>query len=163
VQRSRPPRRHCAVIDVLPWTEVDEVYRRLRPDLVRLANLLTGSEALAEDVVQDAFVGFARHAAGVDNPDGYLRRSVVNLSRTAHRRRSRAERLRPERVTTTSIPDVDETWAALRRLPRRQRAALVLRFYEDLPFEEIGDLLGCPATTARSLAHRGLARLKEIL
>jgi len=148
---------------VLPWTEVDAVYRRLRPDLLRLANLLTGSESTAEDVVHDAFLGFARHVATVDNPDGYLRTSVVNLSRTAHRRRGRVERLAPDRVTTTSIPEVDETWAALRRLPERQRAALVLRFYEDLPFDAVGELLGCPAATARSLAHRGLARLKETL
>ena len=148
---------------MMPWTEVDAVYRRLRPDLLRLANLLTGSESMAEDVVHDAFIGFARHVATVDNPDGYLRTSVVNLSRTAHRRRGRAERLAPDRVTTTSIPEVDETWAALRRLPERQRAALVLRFYEDLPFDAVGELLGCPAATARSLAHRGLARLKETL
>ena len=142
---------------------VEDTYRRLRPPLLRLANLLTGSEAVAEDVVQDAFVGYARNAAGVDNPDGYLRTSVVNLARSTHRRAGRARRLRAERVTVTNIPELDETWAALRTLPERQRAALVLRFYEDLPFEEIGELLGCPATTARSLTHRGLARLKETL
>ena len=145
------------------WSEIDAVYRRLRPALVRLANLLTGSETLAEDVVQDAFVGFARHAATVENPDGYLRTSVVNLSRDVHRRAGRAGRVAPEVVTVTHVPEIDETWAALRRLPERQRAVVVLRFYEDLPFEEIGRLLGCPATTARSLAHRALATLKETL
>ncbi|MEA2686585.1 MAG: hypothetical protein QOE93_1780 [Actinomycetota bacterium] len=146
-----------------PVTELEGVYRELRPGLMRLANLLTGSEALAEDIVQDAFIGFARHAQTVDNPPGYLRTSVVNLARTAHRRAGRAERYRPDVVTVTHQGEIDETWTALRALPHRQRAVLVLRFYEDLPFEEIGRLLDCPATTARSLAHRGLARLKEVL
>ena len=146
-----------------PATELEGVYREQRPGLVRLANLLTGSEALAEDIVQDAFIGFARHADTVDNPHGYLRTSVVNLARTAHRRAARSERYRPDVVTVTHQREIDETWTALRALPRRQRAVLVLRFYEDLPFDEIGRLLGCPAATARSLAHRGLARLKEVL
>ena len=143
--------------------DLDALYRRLRPALVRLANLLTGSESLAEDVVHDAFAAYAPRAAGVENPDGYLRTSVVNLSRTVHRRAGRARRLAPDVVTVTHQPEIDETWAALRRLPERQRAVLVLRYYEDLPFDEIGRLLGCPATTARSLAHRALARLKEAL
>ena len=143
--------------------DLDALYRELRPALVRLANLLTGSEALAEDIVQDAFIGFARHAERVDNPHGYLRTSVVNLARTAHRRTGRVRRYRPDVVTVTHQGEIDETWAALRALPQRQRAVLVLRFYEDLPFEEIGRLLGCPATTARSLAHRALARMKEVL
>ena len=163
MQHSRAVRRHGGVIDVTEPGDVAAVYRRLRPPLLRLANLLTGSEAVAEDVVQDAFVGYARHAERVENPDGYLRTSVVNLARSAGRRTGRARRLTPDRVTTTHIPEVDETWAALRGLPERQRAAIVLRFYEDLPFDDIGALLGCPAATARSLTHRGLAALKETL
>ena len=161
-QHSGAARRHGGVMDA-PATELEEVYRELRPGLIRLANLLTGSESLAEDIVQDAFIGYARRADGVDNPHGYLRTSVVNLARTAHRRAGRAQRHRPDVVTVTHQREIDETWAALRVLPQRQRAVLVLRYYEDLPFDDIGRLLGCPATTARSLAHRGLARLKEVL
>jgi RNA polymerase sigma factor (sigma-70 family) len=146
-----------------PDEAMEAVYRRLRPRLVRLANLLTGSEVLAEDIVQDAFVGYARNAAHVDNPDGYLRTSVVNLARSSHRRRAR-DRERPvDVVTVTHDPEIDETWAALRCLPARQRTVLVLRFYEDLPFDEIAELVGCRPATARSLAHRALSRLKETL
>jgi RNA polymerase sigma factor (sigma-70 family) len=163
MQHSREVGRHGGVIDATETGDVAAVYRRLRPALLRLANLLTGSEAAAEDVVQDAFIGYARHAERVENPDGYLRTSVVNLSRSAARRSGRGRRLTPDRVTVTNIPEIDETWSALRRLPERQRAAIVLRFYEDLPFDEIGRLLGCPAATARSLTHRGLAALKETL
>jgi RNA polymerase sigma factor (sigma-70 family) len=157
--------RHGGVIEAVarPAVVLEDVYRRLRPPLLRLANLLTGSEQVAEDVVQDAFIGFARNAEHVDNPDGYLRSSVVNLCRSVHRRAAR-ERGRPHgRITVVNDPELDETWAALRSLPPRQRAALVLRFYEDLPFDEIADLLGCRPGTARSLTTRGLARLKEVL
>jgi RNA polymerase sigma factor (sigma-70 family) len=146
-----------------PEDALEAVYRRTWPTLLRLANLLTGSETLAEDVVHDAFIGYARNAGHVDNPDAYLRTSVVNLARSAHRRRAR-ERDRPiEVVTVTHDPELDETWAALRALPARQRAVLVLRFYEDLPFDEIAVLVGCRPATARSIAHRALARLKEAL
>lgn len=146
-----------------PRETIDSVFRRLRPALLRLANLLTGSETSAEDVVQDAFLGYQRNAATVVNPDGYLRTSVVNLARTAHRRRAREHGYRSDVVTTTGMPEVDETWAALRRLPHRQRAALVLRFYEDLSEADTARLLGCRPGTVKSLVHRGLARLKETI
>ena len=141
----------------------EELYRRLRPALLRLANLVTGSEAAGEDIVHDAFIGFSRHAGHVDNPDAYLRQSVVNHARSLHRRAGRARRYRADGVTVTHIPEVDETWAALRQLPDRQRIVLVLRYYEDLAFDEIADIVGCRTSSARSLAHRGLARLKEVL
>jgi RNA polymerase sigma factor (sigma-70 family) len=59
------------------------------------------------------------------------------------------------------LPELDETWDMLRRLPDRQRIALVLRFYEDLPEREIADLLGCRPGTVKSLIHRGLARVRK--
>ncbi|HEX2039222.1 MAG TPA: sigma-70 family RNA polymerase sigma factor [Acidimicrobiales bacterium] len=155
--------RHGGVIDVRADEATEDVYRRLRPGLLRLANLLTGSEATAEDVVQDAFMGYQRNAAHVDNPDGYLRTSVVNLSRTAHRRTARERRHRPDVVTVTHIPEYDETWAVLRRLPYRHRAALVLRFYADMSEADIAAALGCRPGTVKSLVHRGLARVKEAL
>jgi RNA polymerase sigma factor (sigma-70 family) len=145
----------------------DEVYRRNRDRLLKLARLLCGSDTLAEDVVHDAFVGLSRHWATVANPDGYLRTSVVNLSRTVHRRASR-ERDKLERAHRQRIqpivshqPELDATWEVLRRLPERQRAAIVLRFYEDLPEAEIARLLGCRPGTVKSLIHRGLAKVRE--
>jgi RNA polymerase sigma factor (sigma-70 family) len=155
-----------------PAVEVESfegVYRRNRAPLLRLARLLTGSETLAEDVVHDAFVGLSRNWGHVANPAGYLRTSVVNLSRTVHRRtsrdrekRERAARLGGQRLVTNQ-PDLDETWAVLCRLPDRQRAALVLRFYEDLPEAEIARLLGCRPGTVKSLLHRGLAKVREAM
>ena len=147
----------------------DAAYRRNREPLLRLARLLTGSEPLAEDVVHDAFLGLSRHWDTVENPDGYLRTSVVNLTRTAHRRstREREKRERAERAglyqVVTNQPDLDETWDVLRRLPDRQRAAIVLRFYEDLPEAEIARLLRCRPGTVKSLIHRGLARVREVM
>ncbi|MGH9116714.1 MAG: RNA polymerase sigma factor [Acidimicrobiales bacterium] len=147
----------------------DAVYRRNRDPLLRLARLLTGSEALAEDVVHDAFLGLSRNWERVENPGGYLRTSVVNLTRTAHRRstRDREKRERAERVgryqVVTNQPELDETWDVLRRLPDRQRAAIVLRFYEDLPEAEIARLLRCRPGTVKSLIHRGLARVREVM
>lgn len=151
------------MIDVREPQTAEEVYRRLRRDLLRLANLLTGSEAVAEDVVQDAFVGYQRNAGHVANPDGYLRTSVVNLARTTHRRSARERGRRVDAVTVTHIPDYDETWAVLRALPYRYRAALVLRFYEDMSEADIAEALGCRPGTVKSLIHRGLARVKEAL
>jgi RNA polymerase sigma factor (sigma-70 family) len=146
----------------------EDVYRRNRESLLRLARLLGGSDTHAEDVVHDAFLGLSRHWDNVANPEGYLRTSVVNLTRTVHRRTGRerdklerAERARLHPVVTHQ-PELDETWDLLRRLPARQRAALVLRFYEDLPEAEIARLLGCRPGTVKSLLHRGLARVREI-
>jgi RNA polymerase sigma factor (sigma-70 family) len=145
----------------------DEVYRRNREPLLRLARLLTGSETAAEDVVHDAFVGLARNIGRVDNPGGYLRTSVVNLTRTVHRRNGRERDKRARAETTrmyeavTHQPELDETWDLLRRLPERQRAALVLRFYEDMSEAEIARLLRCRPGTVKSLIHRGLARVRE--
>ena len=150
-----------------PPESLDEAYRRLWPALVRLAFLLTGSAGGAEDVVHDAVVAASRHWDRVDNPDGYLRRAVVNRARSTHRRAGREERavarlaVRP--VPDALAPEVDETWAVLRDLPERQRHALVLRFYEDLPDADIARLLGCRPATVRSLVHRGLANVKEAL
>ena len=60
-------------------------------------------------------------------------------------------------------PEFDETWAALDRIPARRRAALVLRYYEDLPVRGVAAALGCRPGTAKSLIHRGLQSLKEVL
>ena len=111
------------------------------PDGLRLAFLLTGDRALAEDLVQDAFarlVGRLRHLRDPNAFGAYLRRTIVNLS-ASHFRHRRVERAFLERVATAPPAatnpndDLDEAMhGALLRLPERQRAAIVLRFYEDL-------------------------------
>jgi RNA polymerase sigma-70 factor (sigma-E family) len=153
-----------ADVDSDPETDAfGELYDQMWAPMVRLANLLTGSELAAEDVVQDAFIAYHRHADSVQNPRAYVRMSVVNFARSSQRRRARERGFRPHLVTVTNITDIDETWASLRRLPPRQRAALVLRFYEDLSEADVAALLGCPAGTVKSLVHRGLKKMKETI
>lgn len=143
----------------------EAAYRRLRPGMVRLAHLLTGSPDLAEDAVHDAFMACSHRWASLDNPDAYVTRAVTNHALSALRRgrreRDKADRLGRLPAVSAGIPELDETWDALRRLPDRQRAAIVLRFYEDLPEAEIARALGCRPGTVKSLIHRGLATVKK--
>lgn len=140
----------------------EDLYRRCRPGLVRLAHLVTGSATLAEDVVHDAFVGLARHRAKVSDPDAYLRRSVVNFATNVHRRASRERRhLRTVTEQVVEPIEVDDTWYVVQQLPPRQRAVLVLRFYLDLSEAETARVLGCRPGTVKSSTARALAKLKE--
>lgn len=146
-------------------TGLAELYRAQYAPMVRLAHLITGSNEVAEDLVQEAFVRVHRNWARAHNPKAYLRTVVVNRCRSWQRRRV-LERslLRAERPPGVSLPgEVDETLAALDRLRPRQRAALVLRFYADLPEAEIAAALGCRPGTVKSLISRGLAELKETI
>ena len=151
-----------------------DLYLRHADDAVRLAYLLTGDRALAEDLVQDAFVKLAGRLVHLRDPgafDAYLRRTVVNLSRS-HFRRKKVERAYVERagraaraqVGTGSdrpIEDREELWRALGRLSQRQRAAIVLRFYEDLSEQRVAELLRCRPGTVKSLVSRGLETLRN--
>jgi RNA polymerase sigma factor (sigma-70 family) len=142
----------------------ERTYRELWPQIARVAHLMAGSRALGEELAQDAFLGLLRRTEPVDNPAGYLRRSVVNAALT-RRRRDLFERRYVATLTepTAGPPEVDETWQALRRLPPRQRAVLVLRFYEDLSQAAIADVLGCRVGTVKSLTSRALSRLRKDL
>jgi RNA polymerase sigma factor (sigma-70 family) len=137
-----------------------ELFRNSWSDLVRLATFLTGSIATAEDLVQDTFARFG--ATQPQDPTRYLRTSVVNACRSYHRRRLVERRHRP----ASAHPNVDhpsELWDVLDRLSKRQRAAVVLRYYLDLPELEIATILHCRPSTVRSLVYRGLASLREEL
>jgi RNA polymerase sigma-70 factor (sigma-E family) len=137
----------------------------------RLAYLLTGDLALAEDFVQEAFARLVGRLAHLRDPavvDAYLRRTIVNISRNYFRRRSveRAYLQREARAPRPSPhqPDVATREAmrqALLALPARQRAAIVLRFYEDLPEHEIAEILRCRPGTVRSLVTRGVQALRN--
>ena len=137
-----------------------DLYRDRYGPMVRLAYLLTGSNEVAEELVQDAFVRVHRAWDRAASPPAYLRTTVVNLCRSHHRRR-RLEISRRPRPDDDAVLVADELWDALARLPHRHRAALVLRFYEDLPDRDIAALLGCREATVRSSIHRGLARLRK--
>lgn len=155
-------------------SRIGELYLRHADAAVRLAYLLTGDAALAEDLVQDAFVRVAGRLARLRDPgafDAYLRRTVVNLARS-HLRRRKVERLylqrarseaRPEAsaLTGSSLEDREPLWSALTRLSERQRSAIVLRFYEDLSEDQVADILKCRPGTVKSLVSRGLQAMRD--
>jgi len=162
---ERPAQQQDASAERLAHESMEQAYIRLRPPMLRLAHLLTGSLDLAEDVVHDAFVSSSQRWSTLDIADAYVRRAVINQSYSAlrHAGRERDKTARYARATPVTVgpPELDETWAVLRQLPDRQRMAIVLRFYEDLPEAEIAGLLGCRPGTVKSLIHRALARLKK--
>jgi RNA polymerase sigma-70 factor (sigma-E family) len=142
-------------------TELEALYRVQRDPMVRLARLMTGSKATAEELVQEAFLRVADKVVLVDNPEGYLRTTVVNLARSQLRLSAFERQLPPPDIVHTSEPEVDEMWAAVCRLPFDQRAVLALRFYEDLSENEIARTLDCRLGTVKSRLHRGLANLRK--
>jgi len=143
--------------------DLSGLYRRQGEAMVRMARMLTGSKAVAEEVVQEAFLKMHQLGQAPLNPDGYLRTTVANLSKS-HLRRLRLERRLAirERIVFDD-PEIDETWEAVCRLPFRQRAVLALRFYDDLSEAEIARILGCRPGTVKSSLSRGLSKLREEL
>jgi DNA-directed RNA polymerase specialized sigma24 family protein len=143
---------------------LDELYRAHYAAMVRLAHLVTGSNEVAEDVVQEAFVRLHRSQVRADNPGAFLRTVVVNRCRSWQRRQVLERRHSGAVMPGVSLPvEVDETLTALAGLRSRQRTALVLRFYGDLAETDIAAALGCRPGTVKSLISRGLAQLKETI
>jgi RNA polymerase sigma-70 factor (sigma-E family) len=153
---------------------IEELYARHIQGGVRLAYLLTGDRAHAEDLAQEAFircVGRFQHLRDRRAFDAYLRRAIVNLHTSSLRRRKleRAwiERERSATVTrSASMPDVggrEDLWRALGSLPPRQRAALVLRYYEDLSERDAAEALGCSVAAVKSLVSRGSETLRDLI
>lgn len=149
-----------------------ELYRRDATAAMRLAYMLTGDRDAAEDVVHDAFVKIGGKVLALRDPEharAYLLRTVVNLCRGRGRkvqRESRALRKLEYPGPRHSTPSGnDEMWTALLHLPIRQRAALFLRYYQDLSEHEAADALNCSLSALKSLVNRGLrdlrTRLKE--
>ena len=144
-----------------------------RAGLVRTATLLTAGDAhLAEDLVQQtltklyvAWPSFRR----ADNPDGYVRRALVNAL-TDERRRLWRKREKPVAELPDRAPlfngepqNADALRVALRALPPRMRAAVVFRYFYDLGVAETADALGCSEGTVKSQTARALDRLRDAL
>jgi len=141
-------------------------------DLLRFCVLVTGARDIAEDLVQDAFVRCAKRIESLPAPavESYLRRTVINLWKNHVRRLATERRIRQERASApegsrepAGPEERDELMTALLKLPRRQRACLVLRFYEDLSERETARILGCSVGTVKSQTARGLERLRREL
>jgi RNA polymerase sigma factor (sigma-70 family) len=140
---------------------IEELYSSVAPWLRRVAYLMVGQADVAEELVHDAFVRTYHRLGSVDTPAAYLRTTVVNLCLSWRGRRAVERRHQPPSRTMVELTEVDETWRLLSRLPRRQRAAVVLRYYEDLPFDRIAAIIGCRPATVRSLVHRAIATLRK--
>ena len=176
----REERTLATVVNVRVQTETSgeatglgELYVRHAPAALRLAYVLTAQRELAEDLVQEAFVKLAGrfvHLRKRDAFDAYLRRMIVNQF-LSHLRRRRVERayLRREgpradrSVAGVDVGERDAMWRALRRLPERQRAALVLRYYEDLSERESAEILRCSVPALKSLVARGMETLRGMV
>ncbi len=143
--------------------------------LLRYAVMLTGDPNTAEDLVQETMLRVQLHwwrVARSDSPDAYVRKILTNQfieSRRSSWWRRVLLRADPDPVVASSTDHAAETaerdrvWALLAGLPRGQRAALVLRYYEDLPDREIAEILGCAVGTVRSSISRGLDALRAEL
>jgi RNA polymerase sigma-70 factor (sigma-E family) len=147
--------------------------RRRGPHHLRTAVLLTGDWHTAEDLVQTCLAKlyrvWPRLDTGVD-PDSYLRRMLVNTQRSWWRTRWRREapvEVVPDRAIGGDGQErhalADTVRRALAALPARQRAVLVLRYFEDLPEAQVADLLGCSVGTVKTHTSRGIRRLRQLL
>ncbi|BCB77821.1 SigE family RNA polymerase sigma factor [Phytohabitans flavus] len=149
---------------------VDYVTARI-PALRRLAFLLAGDEHRADDLVQQTITKLYvkwRHARAADNLDGYVRtmlvRTYVDERRLGWSRvRLFREAPEPPAFQHDGIEDRQVVRAALRQVPRRQQAVLVLRFFYDLSVEDAAAMLGCSTGTVKSQTARGLATLRRLL
>ena len=142
-------------------------YVEHRLTLLRLGVLLTGREDMGEDLVQEAFTRALDKLGGLEDDAirPYLRATVLNLWRNRLRRFSLEPRFRDQPLPAADLAfeERDAFWSAIRRLPARRRACLVLRYFEDLPERETAELLKCSEGTVKSQTSKALARLKQEL
>ena len=145
-------------------TGFDEFYRTHRADAVRWAVALVGSPEVGEELAQDALEAVGRRLGSLDNPAGYLRRTVVNRAASWHRWHIRSRRREVRSVAgqpTAYTQPTNEMLDALAMLPYKQRAAVTLRYWADWTDEQIADALECAPASVRVLLHRGIAALKK--
>jgi RNA polymerase sigma-70 factor (sigma-E family) len=160
-----------------PRQQVTALYAAHALGLVKLAKIMLGDQAQAEDIVQDAFLGLFRRWPSLADQDralAYLRASVLNGCRTVHRGRTRRDRALLFFVPTAEeIASAEESaligeanrevMAALRALPARQREAVVLRYYLDLSEAQAAEAMHVARGTVKSATSRGLAALARML
>jgi RNA polymerase sigma factor (sigma-70 family) len=163
--------RQTLTTDDAAWSGLESLYLQHAPSALRFAYFLSGDQETARDLVQEAFVRVAgrfRHLHQRDGFDAYLRRTIVNLN-ASRLRRLKVERSSlareagyPEVAVIERDPGVsDELWQAILDLPPRQRAAIVLRFYEDLSELQAADVLRCSVKALNQLVVRAMKTLRS--
>ena len=161
-------------VTVATEDRLTELYTAHYRSLVRLAAFLTGDRDNAEEVVQDAYVKVHGSWRGLREPDkaeAYLRTAVVNLSRSRLRRRQVAAKHRPEPLSDVASAETsamrvvqrEAVLHALQQLPRRQREAVVLRYYGDLSEAQTASAMGCSVGAVKSHTSRAMAALRPLL
>jgi RNA polymerase sigma-70 factor (sigma-E family) len=157
---------------VVGWedSQFPEFFASQYGPLRRLGFLLTGDWMEGEELAQDALVRVWWRWALVrrqQHPEAYARKVLINRHRSLLRRlrleAGRAGQARTEAADAGQLEELLVVWAAIRRLPARQRAVVVLRYHEDLPELEVARLLRMPVGTVKSTANRALARLRKDL
>jgi RNA polymerase sigma-70 factor (sigma-E family) len=168
---SRTSRADTAAPDTAE-RHVAALYQAHAVSLARLALLMLGDQAAAEDVVQDAFLGLYRRwgkLASTDAAVGYLRTSVLNGCRTALKRRSRPaihpdnQPLESAETALLKSEEQRSVIAAIRRLPARQREALVLRYYLDMTEDQAAQAMGASRSAVKSATHRAVTAVGRML
>jgi RNA polymerase sigma-70 factor (sigma-E family) len=154
-------------------SKLTDLYQEHYKQLLRIAILLVDDRASAEDIVQDAYVRVFDSRSRLRDPDkalAFLRQAVLNRARSMLRRRMIAKKYQPKLATQDSQPDdtgrgVDRAVlaAALAQLPRRQREAVVLRYYADLSEARTAEVMGCSQGAVKSYCSRGVSRLSNLL
>jgi RNA polymerase sigma-70 factor (sigma-E family) len=152
---------------------VEELYAAHAQGAVRFAYLLVGDQEIAQDIAQEAFLRAFGRFSDLRRPDSfpsYLRTTIVNLTRQHGRRmgleKLSVQRLRARPAQNLAPPNLEQremVTQALLKVPERQRVALVLRYYEDLPEQQVAEILGVSEHAARSLTARGRKALREHL
>jgi len=151
------------------WAGLDEFIRLRAPSLYRYCRLIAGNEHEAADLLQDSLIRAGLHWSKVkaaDNPDAYVRAIVVRMHLNTLRRWRREHTVAalPEHAgTPLDLPFIDgdaDVWQALRELAPRQRAVVVLRFYEHLTEAEIAESLGITIGTVKSQLSRAIATMR---
>ncbi|MGQ0521770.1 MAG: SigE family RNA polymerase sigma factor [Actinomycetota bacterium] len=151
--------------------DFEDVFRAHHDHLVRLAGLLCGNATMAEDAVAEVFARLYRRwqPGMIEDVDAYLRRAVVNEIGGEFRRRTRrrgrpiSPTLTTARSTEDAVTERDRMWKAMLRLPARQRAVLVLRYFDDASEARVAEILEMPTGTVKSTTARGLDGLRRIL
>ena len=166
--KSGATKRTQLVSYLVVGEDFDEFVRARSTGLLRVAYLLTGERGAAEDLVQEVLEQMYVHWRRIRGaPEAYARRALVNRATNRWRRRKPEAELRGVEVSEPDHSDGvavrEAVLEALRELPPKQRATVVLRYLEDLPVTEVAAAMNCSIGTVKSNTRRGIDRLREVL